>query len=161
MRLTVRGSYAVRALVDLAGQGGSRPVSLREIAARSGISMSYLEQLFLKLRRQRLVKSVRGPGGGYLLAREPEAISVAEIIESVEEKLAPIYCVDPASPRKCAQVRRCAAHLVWKDLAGRIREFLGSVSLAELVRKNQDLRAVPDSGEGAGGVMEPSSRRAT
>jgi Rrf2 family iron-sulfur cluster assembly transcriptional regulator len=161
MRLTVRGSYAVRALVDLAGQGDSRPVSLREIAARGRISMSYLEQLFLKLRRHRIVKSVRGPGGGYLLARDPETISIAEIIESVEEKLEPIFCVDPASPRKCPRARRCAAYLVWNELAGKIREFLGSVSLAEVLRKTQELRVAPDSGEDPRGAKKPSSSRAT
>ncbi|OGP82216.1 MAG: hypothetical protein A2Y95_02265 [Deltaproteobacteria bacterium RBG_13_65_10] len=148
MRLTARGSYAVRALVDLANQGDSRPVSLRAIAARGEISVSYLEQLFLKLRRHGIVKSVRGPGGGYLLAREPEGISVADIIESVEEKLDPMYCVDPNSPRKCFRIECCPAHLVWNELARRIREFLASVSLAELMRQSQTLRACPqNSGE--------------
>ncbi len=137
MRLTARGSYAVRALVDLTNHGNSRPVSLREIAARGDISVSYLEQLFLKLRRTQIVRSVRGPGGGYLLARSPAEISVAEIIEAVEEKLEPIYCVDPASDRKCSRTDCCAAHLVWKELAGRIREFLDSVKLDELSRMTQ------------------------
>lgn len=137
MRLTARGSYAVRALVDLTNHGNSRPVSLREIAARGDISVSYLEQLFLKLRRNSIVRSVRGPGGGYLLARSPGEISVAEIIEAVEEKLEPIYCVDPASDRKCSRADCCAAHLVWKELAGRIREFLDSVKLDELSRMTQ------------------------
>jgi Rrf2 family iron-sulfur cluster assembly transcriptional regulator len=138
MRLTARGSYAVRALVDLAGQGDSRPISLREIASRGDISVSYLEQLFLKLRRNRIVKSVRGPGGGYLLARNPGEISVAEIIEAVEEKIEPIYCVDPSADRKCSRTQCCAAHIVWKELAGRIREFLDSVKLDELTRMTQE-----------------------
>jgi Rrf2 family iron-sulfur cluster assembly transcriptional regulator len=134
MRLTARGSYAVRAMVDLAHHGDARPVSLREIAARGNISVSYLEQLFLKLRRSRIVRSVRGPGGGYLLARNPGEISVAEIIEAVEEKLEPIYCVDPAADRKCSRADCCSAHLVWKQLATRIREYLDSVKLEELAR---------------------------
>jgi Rrf2 family iron-sulfur cluster assembly transcriptional regulator len=145
MRLTARGSYAVRALVDLTNHGNSRPVSLREIAARGDISVSYLEQLFLKLRRTRIVRSVRGPGGGYLLARNPSEISVAEIIEAVEEKLEPIYCVDPAADRKCSRTDCCAAHLVWKELAGRIREFLSSVKLDELSRMTRGFVA-PASG---------------
>jgi len=139
MRLTARGSYAVRALVDLACQGGSRPISLREIAARGNISVSYLEQLFLKLRRNKLVRSVRGPGGGYLLARNAGEISVADIIEAVEEKIEPIYCVDPTAGRKCSRTHCCAAHLIWKDLAVRIREFLEAVKLDELVRMTQGL----------------------
>jgi Rrf2 family iron-sulfur cluster assembly transcriptional regulator len=140
MRLTARGSYAVRALVDLASQGGARPVSLREIATRGDISVSYLEQLFLKLRRGQIVRSVRGPGGGYLLARSPGEISVAEIIEAVEEKLEPIYCVDPNARRKCNRTNCCAAHLVWRELAGRIRDFLSGVKLDELARMS---RAIP------------------
>ena len=150
MRLTARGSYAVRALVDLTNHGDSRPVSLRQIAARGDISVSYLEQLFLKLRRNSIVRSVRGPGGGYLLARSPGEISVAEIIEAVEEKLEPIYCVDPAADRKCSRADCCAAHLVWKELAGRIREFLDSVKLDELTRMTQEtLPPIPrDAAEG-------------
>jgi Rrf2 family iron-sulfur cluster assembly transcriptional regulator len=157
MRLTARGSYAVRAMVDLTHHGDSRPVSLREIAARGNISVSYLEQLFLKLRRSRIVRSVRGPGGGYLLARRPEDISVAEIIEAVEEKLEPIYCVDPAADRKCTRADCCSAHLVWKELAARIREYLDSVKLEELARMTRQssmpLTVAPTVGSGDVGAQ--------
>jgi Rrf2 family iron-sulfur cluster assembly transcriptional regulator len=152
MRITARGSYAVRALVDLASQTGTRPVSLREIAARGHISVSYLEQLFLKLRRRELVRSVRGPGGGYLLARTADSISVAEVIEAVEEKIEPIYCVRPSSDRICSLESCCAAHLVWKGLAERMRSYLSSVNLEEMVRNSEALRmkASPSTdGEGA------------
>ncbi len=151
MRLTARGSYAVRALVDLANHGNTRPVSLREIASRGDISVSYLEQLFLKLRRTQIVSSVRGPGGGYLLARKPSEISVAQIVEAVEEKLEPIYCVDPSSDRKCSRTDCCAAHLVWKELAARIREYLESVKLDDLARMTQGSRVT------ISGVSEASS----
>ena len=160
MRLTARGSYAVRAMVDLTHHGDSRPVSLREIAARGNISVSYLEQLFLKLRRSRIVRSVRGPGGGYLLARSPGEISVAEIIEAVEEKLEPIYCVDPAADRKCSRTDCCAAHIVWKELAGRIREFLDSVKLDELARMTQQ-SARPIAVALGGGSRDIDTRAAT
>lgn len=140
MRITARGSYALRALVDLASQPGSQPVSLREIAARGNISVSYLEQLFLKLRRHELVKSVRGPGGGYLLNRETKSITVADIIEAVEERIEPIYCVDPNADRECSLEPCCAAHFVWKGLAEKIRGYLASVRLDELVRKSMAMR---------------------
>ncbi len=140
MRITARGSYALRALVDLASQESAQPVSLRQIAARGDISVSYLEQLFLKLRRKKLVRSVRGPGGGYLLNREAADISVADVIEAVEEKIEPIYCVDPASERTCSLEPCCAAHDVWQGLAERIRAYLSSVRLDELVRKSRAMR---------------------
>jgi Rrf2 family iron-sulfur cluster assembly transcriptional regulator len=152
MRITARGSYAVRALVDLASQPGTRPVSLRQIAARGHISVSYLEQLFLKLRRRHLVRSVRGPGGGYLLARNADSISVAEVIEAVEERIEPIYCVRPSSNRTCSRETCCAAHQVWKGLAERMRDYLSSINLEEMVRNSEALQlggALPTDGEGA------------
>jgi Rrf2 family iron-sulfur cluster assembly transcriptional regulator len=156
MRITARGSYAVRALVDLASQPGTRPISLREIAARGHISISYLEQLFLKLRRCNLVRSVRGPGGGYLLAKGPETITVAEVIEAVEERIEPIYCVRPSSDRTCSLESCCAAHVVWKGLAERMRDYLSSVSLEEMVKTSETLRtkATPSTG---GGGADPTS----
>jgi Rrf2 family iron-sulfur cluster assembly transcriptional regulator len=161
MRITARGSYALRALVDLASQEGNQPVSLREIAGRGDISVSYLEQLFLKLRRKQLVRSVRGPGGGYLLNRPAGEISVADVIEAVDEKLEPIYCVDPASDRTCSLEPRCAAHDVWQGLADRIHTYLSSVRLDELVRKSRALERRKD-GAGDGGppfaVLRTSGR---
>ncbi len=156
MRITARGSYAVRALVDLASQPGTRPVSLREIAARGHISVSYLEQLFLKLRRRQLVRSVRGPGGGYLLARNANSISVAEVIEAVEEKIEPIYCVRPSSERVCSLESCCPAHLVWKGLAERMREYLTSINLEEMVKNSEALqmKATPST-DGVG--ADPAS----
>ena len=149
MRITARGSYAVRALVDLASQPGNQPVSLREIAARGNISISYLEQLFLKLRRHELVKSVRGPGGGYLLRRPPATITVADVIEAVEERIEPIYCVDPKSDRECQMEPCCAAHLVWEGLADRIRDYLSSVKLDTLVKKSLAMREAGTAGSEA------------
>ncbi|MFQ5458822.1 MAG: RrF2 family transcriptional regulator [Myxococcota bacterium] len=154
MRITARGSYALRALVDLASQPGTQPVSLREIAARGNISVSYLEQLFLKLRRNALVKSVRGPGGGYLLNKGPEQISVSDVIEAVEERIEPIYCVDPESDRECMLEPCCAAHLVWKGLADQIRSYLSAVKLDELVRRSKAMRAAGGTDRGDGRVLQ-------
>lgn len=154
MRITARGSYALRALVDLASQPGSQPISLREIAARGDISVSYLEQLFLKLRRHELVKSVRGPGGGYLLNRGTDTITVADIIEAVEERIEPIYCVDPKADRECSLELCCAAHLVWKGLAEQIRNYLSSVRLDEVVRKSRAMREGGAGGNGEDAMIE-------
>jgi Rrf2 family iron-sulfur cluster assembly transcriptional regulator len=131
MRLSTKGQYAVRAMVSLACRGKGVPVSLKEIADEEGISLSYLEQLFVKLRRGALVRSVRGPGGGYLLEREPSEISVGEVITVVEEPLNPVACLD-ADSDACAKSDSCITQRVWKGLGDRIKEFLNSVSIQEL-----------------------------
>ncbi len=154
MRITARGSYALRALVDLASQPGSQPVSLREIAARGNISVSYLEQLFLKLRRHELVKSVRGPGGGYLLNKGTDSITVADIIEAVEERIEPIFCVDPKADRECPLEPCCAAQGVWEGLAAQIRGYLASVRLDELVRKSRAMREAGGKGNGEDATLQ-------
>ncbi len=130
MRLSTKGQYAVRAMVNLACHSTNDPVSLRDISTEEGISLSYLEQLFVKLRRCKIVKSVRGPGGGYVLARLPSEISVGQIIASVEEPLNPVACLDVDSG--CERAERCATQKVWKGLAEKILEFLNSVSIEEL-----------------------------
>lgn len=132
MRLTTRGQYAVRALVDLACNGEEKPVTLDSISQREQISVTYLEQLFIKLRRKKLVKSVRGPGGGYLLARGPEQIKIGEIVEAVEEPLTPVACVDDSF---CTRSDRCVTQQVWRELGEKIREFLNSLTVDELVHR--------------------------
>ncbi|HEY5598562.1 MAG TPA: Rrf2 family transcriptional regulator, partial [Kiloniellales bacterium] len=110
MKLSTKGRYAVMALVDLAGQGGNGPISLADIAERQEISLSYLEQLFAKLRRGGLVKSVRGPGGGYLLAHTPEETRIADIILAVDEPIRATRCT-PGQPFGCRINRsRCVTH---------------------------------------------------
>lgn len=131
MRLSTKAQYAVRALVDLSLHSEGRPVTLREIARREDIPLNYLEQLFFRLKRGGIVASVRGPGGGYVLARESALIRVSEIVLTVEEPLNPVACLDgDAAP--CAKVSRCITHNVWKGLGERIKGFLDSISLAEL-----------------------------
>lgn len=132
MRISTKAQYAVRAMVSLSLHGGGRPLALHEVAEREAISLAYLEQLFVKLRRCRIVKSVRGPGGGYLLARPAEQIRVDEIIDSVEESLVPVSCMDATG--RCVCDAQCVSHGVWQGLGERVRQFLASITLADLTR---------------------------
>jgi Rrf2 family iron-sulfur cluster assembly transcriptional regulator len=130
MRLTTKGRFAVTAMVDLALRHGGGPVTLAEISSRQKISLSYLEQLFGKLRRHQLVDSVRGPGGGYRLAKDMTAISVAEIILAVDE---PIDATQCAGKENCRDEQKCLTHDLWATLNERIFDYLGAVSLRQLV----------------------------
>ena len=136
MRLSTKGRYAVMAMADLAGnEGANRPVSLAEIAQRQEISLSYLEQLFAKLRRGGLVRSVRGPGGGYRLSRPAGDLRVADIIIAVDEPIAATRCKS-GSPKGCTgTTTRCVTHDLWEELGRQIHVFLSSVSLADVVEK--------------------------
>lgn len=130
MRLSTKGQYAVRAVVSLACHADGKPVTLKNISDEEGISLSYLEQLFVKLRKGKIVKSVRGPGGGYVLAKPPAQISVGEVISVVEEPMNPVACLDEGSG--CDRATRCSTQKVWKCLAEKIAEFLNSVSIEHL-----------------------------
>lgn len=138
MRLSTKGQYAVRAMVTLACHNNGMPVTLRDISDEEDISLSYLEQLFSKLRRGGVVRSVKGPGGGYVLTRSPYDITVGEIIEMVEENLNPVSCLDGDESR-CTRENRCATQRVWKGLGMRIKEFLNSVSIGELSKEAQEM----------------------
>ena len=133
MRLSTKAQYAVRAMVSLNLHGDGSPISLRDIAGWEEISLTYLEQLFVKLRRGRIVDSVRGPGGGYVLARPAAQIRVDEIIDSVEETLVPVSCMDDTG--RCVCTDQCVTHSVWQGLGERIRQFLASITLADLTRE--------------------------
>lgn len=130
MRLTTKGRFAVTAMVDLAMQHGGGPVTLAEISQRQKISLSYLEQLFGKLRRRALVDSVRGPGGGYLLAKDMAAISVADVIVAVDE---PIDATQCGGKENCHDDRKCITHDLWANLNQHIFDYLGAVTLKQLV----------------------------
>jgi Rrf2 family iron-sulfur cluster assembly transcriptional regulator len=128
MKLTTRGRYAVTAMLDLALHEG-RPVTLADVAGRNRISPAYLEQLLAGLRRQGLVESVRGPGGGYRLSQPAERITVARVIEAVNETVDATRC---GGARNCHDGARCLTHDLWEDLTRHIQNFLGSVTLADL-----------------------------
>ncbi len=138
MRLTTKGRFAVTAMVDLAMRGGERPVTLADISQRQKISLSYLEQLFGKLRRKALVSSVRGPGGGYRLARPTAEVSVGDIIIAVDE---PIDATQCGGKENCRDDHKCITHDLWTDLNRHIFEYLGSVSLFDLVEKQRQAAA--------------------
>ncbi|MBB4797518.1 Rrf2 family iron-sulfur cluster assembly transcriptional regulator [Brevundimonas bullata] len=135
MRLSTKGRYAVMAMADLARNGADRAVSLAEIATRQEISLSYLEQLFARLRKSGLVKSVRGPGGGYRLAREACETAVAEIVLAVDEPIRATRCVGAGSPKGCMiKGERCITHHLWEDLGQEIHRYLASVSLDDVIQ---------------------------
>lgn len=134
MRLTAKGRYAVTAMLDLAVHRNEGPTSLADISRRQGISLSYLEQLFAKLRRHNLVSSVRGPGGGYLLQRDPSEIFVAEIVDSVDENVDATKCAGRAD---CQQGEMCLSHQLWTDLSNEIHHFLAGIDLASIIAKRE------------------------
>jgi Rrf2 family transcriptional regulator, iron-sulfur cluster assembly transcription factor len=134
MRLTTKGRFAVTAMIDLALHNAEGPVTLAEISERQKISLSYLEQLFGKLRRQALVSSVRGPGGGYNLAKPLETVSVADIIVAVDE---PIDATQCAGKENCRDERKCITHDLWMSLNEHIFDYLRSVTLGQLVAQQQ------------------------
>ena len=151
MRLSTKGRYAVMAMADLARHGGARAVSLAEIAARQEISLSYLEQLFARLRKAELVKSVRGPSGGYRLARTAAETAVADIVLAVDEPIRAVRCAVHGVPRGCmAGGERCITHWLWEDLGAEIHAYLSAVSLEDVVMKRTGARrrAAPKLAEG-------------
>ena len=153
MKLTTRGRYAVTAMLDLTLHQACGPVPLAEIAGRQAISLSYLEQIFARLRKHGLVASTRGPGGGYQLSRDAEAISVADVIGAVDEVVDATRC---GGMQNCQGEQRCLTHDLWQDLSRQIRYFLTDIDLAQLVRRNsiQEVAARQD----AMAVSAPSIR---
>lgn len=136
MRLTSKGRYAVTAMLDVALHSQESPVPLADISERQGISLSYLEQLFSKLRKSGLVASVRGPGGGYLLGNEADSISVGMVIAAVNETVDATRC---GGKSDCCDGARCLTHTLWRDLSSRISEFLDGITLGQLMRDNEVL----------------------
>lgn len=148
MRLTTKGRFAVTAMVDLGLRHGGGPVTLAEISARQKISLSYLEQLFGKLRRKQIVESVRGPGGGYLLGRDMREVSVAEIILAVDEPLDATQC---AGKENCSDgEKRCMTHELWATLNTKMFEYLSAVTLQDLVdQQKKQTNVIKDLRPGA------------
>lgn len=140
MKLTSKGRYAVTAMLDVALHSQRNPVSLADISERQGISLSYLEQLFSRLRRHQLVDSVRGPGGGYKLGRDASKIAVGEVINAVDESVDATRC---SGLSDCQGGQRCLTHSLWTDLSDRISIFLNSITLGELMDKN-DVQVVAE-----------------
>ncbi len=138
MRLTTKGRFAVTAMIDLALQQDAGPVSLAGISQRQNISLSYLEQLFVKLRRHALVESVRGPNGGYQVVRSLKGISVADIVLAVDEPLDATQC---GGKENCSHEGQCMTHDLWSNLNEKILAYLGSVSLQCLIEQHKKKEA--------------------
>jgi Rrf2 family iron-sulfur cluster assembly transcriptional regulator len=138
MKLTTKGRYAVTAMLDLALHASEGPVSLADISERQSISLSYLEQLFARLRRSELVKSVRGPGGGYCLGRSESDIYIAEVIDAVNESIDTTRC---KAKGDCQNGEQCLTHHLWSDLSHQIHGFLSGISLHDLMEK-RDVQVV-------------------
>ncbi len=147
MKLTSKGRYAVTAILDLAFHARSGPVPLPNIAVRQGLSLSYLEQLFTRLRKAGLVESTRGPGGGYTLARAAPEISVAEVIAAVDERVDNTTCRGAGN---CHEGEQCLTHELWDDLGSQISGFLGGISLQDLVNE-EEIRSVAARQDAAAG----------
>lgn len=142
MKLTSKGRYAVTAMLDLALHADEGPVTLAGISERQGISLSYLEQLFTRLRKQGLVSSTRGPGGGYSLSRTADSIAIAEVVTAVDEVVDATRCGGMAN---CQDGKRCLTHDLWTDLSDQIYSFLSEITLGHLVQKGREKDAITDT----------------
>jgi len=134
MKLTTKGRYAVTAMLDLALHSVANPITLSDISERQSLSLSYLEQLFARLKKNKLVSSTRGPGGGYQLAKAPENINVAEVIMAVDE---PIDATGCGGTKQCQKGSMCLAHHLWLDLSDSIHNYLNNISLAEVINRQE------------------------
>lgn len=149
MRLSTKGRYAVTAMLDLAIREKDGPVTLADISSWQGISLSYLEQLFARLRRAGLVSGVRGPGGGYHLARAADQISIADIIVAVDEKLDTTLC---EGNENCQDGQRCLTHELWMSLSERLYDYLETVTLEGFLKRPSVIRVIERQRE-AGGAL--------
>jgi Rrf2 family transcriptional regulator, iron-sulfur cluster assembly transcription factor len=160
MRLTTKGRFAVTAMVDLALRQNRGPVTLAAISERQHISLSYLEQLFGKLRRAALVSSVRGPGGGYNLAQPPAAVTVADIVTAVDEPMDATQC---GGKENCHDEKRCMTHDLWATLNEKMYDYLSSVSLADLVahQNGKPVAVIKDfrNTEKSGNAQKPAEEK--
>ncbi len=133
MRLTTKGRYGVRAVLNLAAASASRPISIKTIAADEGISPEFLEQIFFRLKKSGIISSVRGPGGGFILTRKPSEVSVKAILAAVGEPTFPAPCTDPNDPDRCSRKDNCRICGTWQKFADVIDEFLSGLTLADIL----------------------------
>ncbi len=149
LRLSTKGQYGVRAMFEIARGYPDKPVNVKVISERQDVSPHYLEQILNRLRRSGLIRSVKGPGGGYLLTSKPEEISISEILRELEGPVAITSCLNPAEG--CVRVDSCVTHLLWKALGRQIEEFLNTITLADLLsgRSYDDFTLIAGRGKGA------------
>lgn len=137
MKLTTKSRYGARAIFDIAYHSSGRPVQIKEISKRQEIPQRYLEQIFQKLKRANIVKSVRGPGGGYVLAKDPKKITVGDIIRAMKESMELVFCVgnENGSSKRCSRTEQCVTRLVWEEAGEKIAKFFNSVTISDLCEK--------------------------
>jgi Rrf2 family iron-sulfur cluster assembly transcriptional regulator len=135
MKLTTKGRYAVMAMADLAVHQNSEPVSLTDISLRQNISLSYLEQLFSKLKNEKLVKSIRGPSGGYILEKNPKEIRISNIIDAVDEEIKTLNCKKDSKKGCNGKTTKCITHNLWDELENHINDFFYKISLSDVVKQ--------------------------
>lgn len=138
LKLSTKGQYGVRAMFELAKNYNKGPLTIKEIAKRQGVSVSYLEQLMNRLRKSELIKSRKGPGGGYIINRKPAEISVGMILNSLEGPVTITQCLDPTA-KGCKRVEGCVARLLWKSLGEKIEDFLDTINLNDLLKEETKL----------------------
>lgn len=134
MRLTTKGRYGVRAVINLAAAAKGQPVSISKIAAEEGISPEFLEQIFFKLKKSGLIRSIRGPKGGFLLDKDPARISIKDILDAVGEPVFPTPCTNKGAKQACSRQEQCSATQTWQNFADLIEDFLSGVTLKELIK---------------------------
>ncbi len=140
LRLSTKGQYGVRAMFEIARSYNSGPVTIKEISEKQDVSVAYLEQILNQLRKSGIIRSVRGPGGGYVLSRKPDDVSIGEILKELEGPVAITSCLDPKEG--CMRVDGCVTHLLWKSLGENIEAFLNKMTLNDLLKGHQLMPAV-------------------
>lgn len=153
MKLSTKGKYGVRALFEIARNYGLGPLSIKEIADRQKISLSYLEQILHRLGKAGIIESVRGPHGGYVLARKPAEVTIGDIVRSLEGPIALSHCLEPGFNEECYQADDCVARMVWTKVGEKIEEALDSISFEHLLRQyhGRDRESVPGKKRAAAG----------
>jgi Rrf2 family iron-sulfur cluster assembly transcriptional regulator len=144
LRLSTKGQYGVRAMYEIAKGSSLGPVTIKRISEEQHVSVAYLEQILNKLRRAGIIKSVKGPGGGYMLARDPKLISIGEILNELEGPVAITSCLDPKEG--CIRVDSCVTHLLWKSLGDNIKRFLDGMKLQDLLQSDQFVTVASKNG---------------
>ena len=154
LRLSTKSQYGVRAMFEIANGYASGPVTIKEISEKQSVSVAYLEQILNTLRKAGIINSVKGPGGGYMLARDPKSISIGEILKELEGPVAITSCLDPSEG--CVRVDSCVTHLLWKSLGDNIERFLDHMKLQDLLQGDQ---FVVLTGKGETGGQQKTARR--
>jgi Rrf2 family protein len=143
MKLSTKGKYGVRAVYEIARQYGKGPLTIKEIADRQGISFSYLEQILHRLGKAGLIESVRGPAGGYLLARKPSELTIGDIVRTLEGPIALSHCLEPGESGDCYQADDCVARMVWAKVGAKLEEALDSITFDDLLHQQQEHQKAP------------------